>query len=78
MHVDDFEELTVDGLGRLGRRLAILHQRPALFQKLRPPAFPRLIERSIREDFIEKNLLRQLLGPWEFRPRLHGEIEILY
>ena len=78
MNLDQIEEVSIDHLGRLGRRLAILHQWFALSVEIRTPGFSGFIQRGIREDVVEEDLFRDFLGPRKFLSGLEGQRDVLH
>ena len=76
MDIDQVEELTVERLHCLGWGGGLGHQFAAFLIKFRPPTLSRLVEACVRQDVVEKQLLRQLSTPRELRARLHRQVEI--
>ena len=57
VHVDQIEELAIQGLRGFGGGGAVGHQWCAAFQEIGPPGFASFIEDGVRQDIIEKALL---------------------
>ena len=54
VHVDQIEELAIQGLSCFGGGGAVGHQWCAAFQEVGPPGFAAFIEDGIRQDIIEE------------------------
>ena len=76
VHVDEIEELPIQGLSGFGGGGAVGHQWCAAFQEVGPPRFAAFIEDGIRQDIIEEALLGNLFGPHKVGSCLHRKIKI--
>ena len=76
VHVDQIEELAIQGLSGFGGGGAVGHQWCAAFQEVGPPRFAAFIEDGIRQDIIEEALLGNLFGPHKGGSCLHRKIKI--
>ena len=76
VHVDQIEELAIQGLRGFGGGGAVGHQWRAALEQIGPPRFTAFIEDGVRQDIIEEALLGNLFGPPKGGSSLHREIKI--